>query len=257
VTLTLDNVGASYRGQPVLHGINLVCTRGTVTAVLGPNGAGKSTLLKAIAGLVPATGRIDRDAGRVTHLPQDSSVRVSLTALETVLLGRIGTLGFRVPEADITAAIAALSLVGIAMLAERHLDELSGGQRQLVFLAQALAGEPDILLLDEPTSTLDLRNQITMPSLIRELTGHRCLVTLVVLHDLNPASRFADRLVLLDGGIVREAGTAHEVLRVELIESVYGIAAWVETGPDNRPTVTAYAASAQPGPKNGARIERR
>jgi iron complex transport system ATP-binding protein len=241
VTLRLGQIRAGYRGRDVLGGIDLELAPGAVTALIGPNGSGKSTLLKAAAGLLPARGTVERAPDAVIgYLPQDVGARAVLTVLETALLGRVGTLGLRVAPSDLAAAAATLDLLGLAGLADRHLDELSGGQRQLAFIAQVLARRPSILLLDEPTSTLDLRNQVEVLEKVRALTATHRLATLVVLHDLNAAARFADRLVLLAHGLVRCAGAPETVLRPDLLAEVYGVAVFVQPGPDGKPTVTPF-----------------
>jgi iron complex transport system ATP-binding protein len=246
VSLRLEALCAGYRGRDVVREVSLTLEPGTVTALIGPNGSGKSTLVKAAAGLLPSRGGIARPAGAtIGYLPQDVSARAVLTVLETVLLGRVGTLGLRVAPGELAATASVLDMLGLAALAERHLDELSGGQRQMVYLAQVLARDPALLLLDEPTSTLDLRHAIEILETVRRLTATRALTTLIVLHDLNAAARFADRLVLLAEGRIRAIGTAVEVLRPDLIAEVYGVAAFVERGPDGHPTVTPFRSFAQ------------
>jgi iron complex transport system ATP-binding protein len=257
VSVRLDGVRAGYGGREVLRGIDLALAAGTVTALLGPNGSGKSTLLKAIAGLVPHAGSIvfgDSAAGaRIGFLPQDASGRAQLSVLETVLLGRIASLGLRVPPGELAAAAATVEGLGLAALAERTLGELSGGQRQMVFLAQALAGEPKVLLLDEPTGALDLKNQLEMLAAIVRLTRARGLATAIAIHDLNAAARFADRLALLKDGLFIAAGAAADVLRADSIADAYGIAAFVQAGPDGRPTVTPYRTARPPAAPRGSR----
>jgi iron complex transport system ATP-binding protein len=164
---------------------------------------------------------------RVGFLPQDNGARAALTVLETVLLGRLRALGMRVPAAEVARAGAALARLGIAGLAPRLLSELSGGQRQLVFLAQILVDEPAVLLLDEPTSALDLRNQLALLSLLRDLAHGAGLAVMVALHDLNAALRFADRVLVLHEGRSVAEGRPPEVLTAELIAEVYGVQAAV------------------------------
>lgn len=245
MSVRLDGLTAGYGRDDVLHGIVARFARGTVTAVLGPNGSGKSTLLKAMAGVIRHTGeiRMEPRAARIGFLPQDVPGNARLNVLETVLLGRIHGLGLRIPPEDIEAATAALDLLELTSLADRRLAELSGGQRQMVYLAQALAGEPSVLLLDEPTSALDLRNQVEVLTMIRAVTRTRSLTTVMAIHDINGAARFADRLVLLREGRVSASGSAANVLSPERIAEVYRIQAYVYDGPDGRPTVMPYRAN--------------
>lgn len=242
------SLGVAYGREAVLRGIDLRAAPGTVTALIGPNGSGKSSLLKALAGLVPCTGRIRRPAGRMGYLPQDGDARAVLTVIEVVLLGRLHTLGLAVGEEDIEAAAQVLREMGLERLAHRHLGEISGGQRQMVFLAQVMAGQPTALLLDEPTSALDLRNQMDMLEHVRRLTRARGLATLVAIHDLNAAARFADQIVALDRGGVAAAGPPNDVLTAGLLAQVYRIEALVVAGADGLPSITPLRASADRHP---------
>jgi iron complex transport system ATP-binding protein len=201
-----------------------------VVAVLGPNGSGKSSLLRAAAGLQRHTGRVRHEGftpGRVAFMPQDNGCRAALTVLETVLLGRVRALGLRVPEDEVARAAAALGRLGIAALAPRRLSEISGGQRQLVFLAQLLCAEPAALLLDEPTSALDLRNGFGLLGLLRRLAREQGLAVLAALHDLNAAARFADRIAVLSAGRLVAHDRPERVLTPSLLADVYGMEAEV------------------------------
>lgn len=220
---------------------------GTVLAVVGPNGSGKSSLVKAIAGLVPASGEIlfggrpERPA-RIGYMPQEIGSKAALTVLEVVLLGRLGRLGLRVGKDDLDAVQSVLDELGIGSLAPKYLGELSGGQRQLAFLAQALASAPSILLLDEPISALDIRYQFHVLEVVRSLTRARSLATIIVVHDLNAAVRFADRLVLMNRGRLVAKGIPAEVLTAESLRSVFAIEAAIQPGPDRKPLVVPLRA---------------
>jgi iron complex transport system ATP-binding protein len=254
VRLAVENLGVLYGDVPALSGIRLEAVWGTVTAIVGPNGAGKSTLLRAVAGLVPATGRVGFDgieapartrrlrSGEVGFLPQDVTAQPALTVFEVVLLGRLGTLGLRVGPGDLEAARTALTDLGIIRLAHRYVGELSGGQRQLVYLAQVLVRGPRLLLLDEPTSALDLRNQLEILQLVRRETDARGLTTLLAIHDLNAAARFADRILVLHDGRCWSDGPPVLTLTPDMLAEVYGVEAEVRAGPDGFPTVTVMRA---------------
>lgn len=219
-----------YGATTAVAGIDLTAIPGTVLAVVGPNGSGKSSLVKAIAGVVRAEGTIlfDGSAARpskIAYMAQDIGGRAALTVLEVVLLGRLNQLGLRVDKRDRDAVRDILEQLQISQLAGRHLGELSGGQRQIVFLAQALASEPRVLLLDEPISALDLRHQLEVLDLIRKHTLARRLTTVCVLHDLGASVRIADRVAMIrEGRLVvegppRSVVTAHNVTKVFEVEA--------------------------------------
>lgn len=206
--------------------VSLAAHPGEILVVIGPNGSGKSSLVKAIAGLVKHDGQVlfDQAAKRpsaIGYMAQDIVGRAALTVTEVVLLGRLGRLGLSVHPEDIRAVSRILAEIDLAHLAGRYLGELSGGQRQIAFLAQALAAEPAILLLDEPISALDLRHQLDVLELVRSLTRERRLTTVCVLHDLNAAARFADRLALMHEGRLFAIGAPAEVLTAPIIAAAF------------------------------------
>jgi iron complex transport system ATP-binding protein len=230
VSLVVSDLGVRYGQRHALAGVSLEAKPGEVTAIIGPNGSGKSSLIRAIAGLITHQGSVScgaDGAARIGYLPQDVGSRAALTVLEVVLLGRLRALHLRLTDADLDAAGAALATLGIEHLASRDLAELSGGQRQLVFLAQVLASEPQILLLDEPISALDIRNQVEVLDTVRRLTRERGLTTLMVLHELSAAARAADRIIVLKEGKVAGDGLPDSVLTTQLLRDVFGIDAIV------------------------------
>jgi len=234
VTVSVRDLSVRYGARSALRDITFAAEPGQGTVVIGQNGSGKSSLVKAIAGLAPHSGSVRLGTGggkppRIGYMPQDHGIRAALTVLETVLLGRLGRLGLKVAAADLAAAIVVLHDVGLAALAQRDLGALSGGQRQLVFLAQALASDPEILLLDEPISALDIRHQLEVLTLVRAVTKARGLTTLCVLHDLHAASRYADRLVVLRAGTLMADGPPAEVLTPETLAEAYDVEADIQT----------------------------
>lgn len=246
--VAISQLAVRYGATQVINGLDLSAGPGEILAVLGPNGSGKSSLVKAVAGLVPYAGSITfegeaRRPGRIGYMPQDIGARAALTVLETVLLGRLGRLGLRVGEADLAAVDAVLSELGLHRLAARYLGELSGGQRQLVFLAQALAAEPRLLMLDEPISALDVRHQLEVLEIVRRLTVARRLTTLVVLHDLNMAARFADAVAVICNGRLARFGAPADVIDERMLAQVFGVEASVALAGDGRPNVTPLRAS--------------
>lgn len=238
--LTIAGLQVHCRGTQILHGIDLPAIEpGTLVALVGPNGAGKSTLLRSLAGLLPTTGSLslgDFDllrcsrrerAQQMGFMPQQLPDGIAMSVLET-LLGALhaGQTG-QTPDA-IQRAHGVLEQLGIVHLAMRPLEQLSGGQRQLVSLAQAMIREPSLLLLDEPTSALDLHHQNRVMGTVRGLADQGRIVV-VVLHDLALAARWADRLVVLANGRVQATGGPQETLTPSLLANVYKVDARVET----------------------------
>lgn len=244
--LSIEDLSVRYGGTTALAGLGLSANPGELLGVIGPNGSGKSSLVKAVAGLVPHGGRIVRGAAdgaaRIGYMPQDTSTRAALTVLEAVLLGRLGRLWLRVKPDDLAMAHAVLEELDLGRLAGRYLGELSGGQRQLVFLAQALAAEPTLLLLDEPISALDIRHQLGVMETVRRLTHERRLTTVVVLHDLNIAARFADRIAVICAGRLVCHGRPADVIEPDTVATVFGVEAAMSAAPDGSLVVTPLRA---------------
>lgn len=227
--------------------------RGSFTALLGSNAAGKSTLLRRIAGQLDGPGTVEimgrplsgwpqGHRHRPAHVPQESNMASSLRVLEAVLLAAKQQGGWRVQCAELDRVLAVLRALKIDTLAQRELAALSGGQRQLVSLAQALVREPSLLLLDEPTSALDLKRQFEVLSLLRRMTHEAGMTVLVAIHDLNLAMRFADRIVVLHAGRVAADGVPAEVITPALLARIYGVQARVEPCSQGYPQVIVDAA---------------
>ena len=241
--LTISDLSAGYRNRPVLRDLHLApFESGKVTALVGPNAAGKSTLLRALAGLIPAKGSVrlgdlelnslalaDR-AQHVAFMPQTLPQNAELSVLE----GVIGALKAS-PLADFDGsgpetrrrAVDVLDRLGILDLAMEGIGRLSGGQRQLASLAQAIVRAPHLLQLDEPTSALDLRHQLDVMTIVRALAREGRIVV-VVLHDLTLAATWADHLVVLDHGAVAAEGPPETALSPSILSTVYGVEARVE-----------------------------
>lgn len=240
--IDVDQLSVRYRTHLALDQVALTAHPGEILGVIGPNGSGKSTLLKAIAGIVPASGslRFDGAPGRPSvlgYMPQGIEARTALTVLEVVLLGRLGRLGLRVSADDLAAAAAVMADVGVSHLADRDLGALSGGQRQLAFLAQALAANPSVLILDEPLSALDIRHQLEVSALVRRLTIQRGLTTLIVLHDLPCAARLADRIAILREGRLLACGRTPDVLTPANLHNAFDVDAQVTIDDDGLPLI--------------------
>jgi iron complex transport system ATP-binding protein len=236
--LELRDVAFAYGDRPVLAGVSLELRPGRVVGLLGPNGAGKSTLVRLAAGLLRSSrGAVileGRDmttwsrrevARRVALLPQDGAMPPAFTGWEIALMGRTPHLGWLAAEGevDLAAVERALALADATAFADRRVGELSGGERQRLLLARALAQEPSILLLDEPTVHLDLGHQLAMLDLVVDLARTRDLAVLAVYHDLNLAAQSCDELLLLDNGRLAAQGAPDEVLGSPVVAEVYGV----------------------------------
>ncbi|MCP3976904.1 MAG: ABC transporter ATP-binding protein [bacterium] len=236
MSIEVHNVTAGYGSTPVLHDISLKVAGNEWIGILGPNGAGKSTLMKVIAGLhAPASGTVvvegatpdehgrRRMAQLVAYLPQDPVFPEAMSAGEYVLLGRAPHLGYFAVEGpgDVAVATEVLELLDAGHLANRPLGDISGGERQRVVLARALAQEPEVLLLDEPTTALDIGHQVAALDMIGAIRQDRPLTIVAAMHDLSLAGQFSDRLILLAGGHMVADGLAREVLTTDLIKEHY------------------------------------
>jgi iron complex transport system ATP-binding protein len=227
----------AYGGTPVLCDVKLSLDRGQVVALIGPNGSGKSTLIRVAGGQLRSCGAVlwegrpvvrwkRRELARLAaYLPQSPAWEPEQTVREVVMLGRTAYLGaFGIESArDVTVADDVLSRLALTGLAGRRMDELSGGQRQRVFVARCLAQEPAAMLLDEPNTFLDLRHQVELGRLLRELARERNIAVLMASHELNLAGAFADRMVLLHEGRVAAQGSVGQVMRPEVLAPVYGV----------------------------------
>jgi len=249
--LVAQAVRAGYGARVVLGGCDLALRDGEIVAIVGPNGAGKSTLLRVLAGLIaPRAGSVSLDgrdvrtfdrralARRVAVVPQVFETLFPFTVREIVMLGRtarLPLLGRRSPD-DVAAVQRALTVFGIADLAERRIDEISGGERQRAVLAMALAQGGDVLLLDEPTAHLDPAHQLTTLALLRDLARARGLAIVAALHDLNLAATVATRVVVLERGVVVADAPPRDAFEPELVARVFGSGLRVELR-DGRPLV--------------------
>lgn len=254
--LRASGLRLSYRGTPVVHDAAIELRRGHVTALVGPNGSGKSTLLRSLARLHrPNLGSIvlgDGDAlalspkafaHRVTLLAQNHPTPNGVRVRDVVGYGRHPYRGrFRGEDPDGPAAVTwAMDVTGLARMAERGVDELSGGELQRAWLATSLAQRTDVLLLDEPTAYLDLRYQVEILDLIRDLAVDHHVAIGVVLHELNQAAAVADHVVLLAGGSVRATGPPCEVLTAARLTDTYGIGVNVFVDPETQLVTTQPA----------------
>jgi iron complex transport system ATP-binding protein len=252
--LGIKGISCGYGKRIVLHDVSFEVQKGEFVGVIGPNGSGKTTLMRAINGFLPLRkgailleGKgiqwmVRKDLATMVAVVTQAPEGISLFSVEEfVLLGRIphwGRLQLLETKQDVEVAEGAMVLTGIDHLRNRRMRELSGGERQLVFVARALAQEPRLLFLDEPTAHLDIGHQVRIMDLLRQLNRERSLTIVVVLHDLTLASLYCDRLILLHEGRLHRVGLPVDVLTEEVIEEVYRTAVTVmETPVEGRPVI--------------------
>ncbi|MDD7928341.1 ABC transporter ATP-binding protein [Microbacterium thalli] len=245
-TLLAEDLTVGYGDRTIIEGLSLRIPSGRITAIVGPNACGKSTLLRSMSRLLtPRAGHVLLDGAAVHRmpakelartlglLPQSPTAPEGITVSDLVGRGRNPHHGIfsRWTTADDEAVAEALAATETLELADRAVDELSGGQRQRVWIAMALAQRTDLLLLDEPTTFLDVSHQIEVLDLLTDLNRNRGVTVVMVLHDLNLAARYADHLVAMREGSIVTAGPAEQVLTAETVEAVFGIRNEVITDP--------------------------
>ena len=234
VSIALDDIGAYYGRRLTVSGVTTpVFNAGEVVAVIGPNAAGKSTLFKRMAGLLRGPGTVqltgsDKGKRAISYMPQDTSANAVLTVYESILLARKQGGGWSVSDADLTLIDGVMEAIDIVDIAFRNLGELSGGQRQLVSIAQTLVREPDILLMDEPTSALDLHRQMEVLAFMQQVARERGMIVFIAIHDLNQAMRFADKTMVVADGKLMGVGLTSDVVTTQLLREVYRIDARIE-----------------------------
>jgi iron complex transport system ATP-binding protein len=261
--LIIQDVVAEYGSIPALQGVSLEVNAGDMAGIIGPNGSGKSTLLRTIARVLrPRRGCVLLDgedvfrwetkqlARRLGVVAQESPISFDFTALEIVLMGRAPYLGRLEAESERDLAIArqAMEETDCWELAQRPITQLSGGEKQRVVVARALAQQPEILLLDEPTAALDINHQVEILDIVARLNRTDSVTTLVVMHDLNLASQYCDYLVVLKAGKVFAVGTPEEVISAPVISAVYGTDVVVAPHPrSGRPQIVLLPQSTRAG----------
>lgn len=248
--LQIRDFNAGYPKRPVIRHLNVpMLPRGKITVLLGPNGSGKSTLLRSLAGLNRAEGQLMLDghdlmpmpfarrAEQVVYLPQTLPAGVHLHVLESIIVAQRASGGKSKVTEGTDKVMTLLRQLGIEHLALSYLDQLSGGQKQLVGLAQSLIRQPSLLLLDEPLSALDLNYQFHVMDLVRKETQKRNIVTVVVVHDINIALRHGDRVLMLKDGHLIADGEPEAVITADSLARVYGVRGRIERCSQGTPQI--------------------
>ena len=244
--LKAQGLTLSYESRTVVDGLDLEIPQGKVTVVVGPNACGKSTLLRALGRLLkPRRGAVLLDGVELSRLPTKQIARTigllpqtptppeGITVADLVARGRQPHQKWwqQWSDDDERAVTEAMERTDVAALAERPVDELSGGQRQRVWIAMALAQDTDLLLLDEPTTYLDIAHQVEVLDLVRRLNRERARTVVAVLHDLNQAARYADHLVAMKAGLIIAQGAPRDVVTADLVHEVFGLTCVVVPDP--------------------------
>ncbi len=235
--IRLDHMFSGYGSRTILHDISFTVDKPEYICVVGPNGVGKSTLIRTLNGLLkPSAGTIELQGRPLSDYTQKEVAKIVgyvpvlnsdfniMTVLETVLIGRYSHQRWRTTQADLDVAYKALQAMEIEDLAGRQFNELSSGQKQKVSIARGLVQEPSVLMLDEPTANLDIRHQVYVSAFLKELSQRTQITVFTVSHDLNLASKYADRIILMERpGKIYGIGTPQEIITRENIRHVYGV----------------------------------
>ncbi len=244
VKISIKGLTFSYNSHKILDDLNIEIDDSEILSLVGPNGSGKTTLIKCIDRILKPKGSILLDgrelqsisrqeiARTVGYVPQSSATPLSTTVFDTVLMGRRPHITWQVSDRDLDKVAEILELLHLDDLAMSDFAQLSGGQKQKVLIARALAQEPAILLLDEPTSNLDMKHQLEVMEIIRDMVIEKKISAIMAIHDLNLASRFSDRLVMLKGGRMYAIGSPAALLNCENIRQIYGVEAAVINAQD-------------------------
>lgn len=241
-----SEVRAGYNNFEILKGVSFDIAKGDFAGIIGPNGSGKTTLLRAATKIIrPFKGEISLEGKNLADMPlkelatimavvpQDTAFMFPFRVMDVVLMGRtpyMNRFGFE-SRKDIKIALEALEFVDALHLKDRFIDELSGGERQRVIIAKAIAQEPRILFLDEPTTHLDINHQVQIFKLLRKMNKESGLTIVSILHDLNLASDYCDKLILMSDGVIKGKGSPDEVLNYKTIEEVYKTIVIVKENP--------------------------
>ncbi len=247
--LKINDVSFSYSSVPVLHDVSFELGGNELVSILGPNGVGKSTLIHCINKiLAPTSGTVLIDgkdvseiklkelAKQIGYVPYSANDSFPLSVIDTVMIGRHPHSKWGTLDKDLDIVYDTLRMLGISHLAMRPFNELSAGQHQKVMLARGLVQEPEILLLDEPTSNLDVRHQLDVTKMLKRLSREKNILIIMISHDINIAAKYSDKIILMHKGSVFDMGEPNKVITAENLRTVYGVTAEI-TKDDDAPHV--------------------
>ncbi|MCC5911291.1 MAG: ABC transporter ATP-binding protein [Clostridiaceae bacterium] len=236
MSLQVRNLSFKYHRDNILENISFDIEAGNLLGLLGPNGMGKSTLLKCISHILPPQSgniiifeknlrsfSIKEKAKIISYVPQSTYSSFPMSVVDTVLMGRIPYINMKITKNDKDKAFAALEMLNLEDYAFKNINELSGGERQQVIIARSIAQEPSLLILDEPTSNLDLKNQMDVLEKIKNIVKEKKLIAIIAIHDINLASMFCDKLLLLKDRTIIAEGQNKDIINENNIRQVYGV----------------------------------
>jgi len=265
--LKIKDVSFSYSSVPVLHDVSFELGGNELVSILGPNGVGKSTLIHCINKiLAPTSGTVLIDgkdvseiklkelAKQIGYVPYSANDSFPLSVIDTVMIGRHPHSKWGTLDKDLDIVYDTLRMLGISHLAMRPFNELSAGQHQKVMLARGLVQEPEILLLDEPTSNLDVRHQLDVTKMLKRLSREKNILIVMISHDINIATKYSDKIILMHKGSVFDMGEPNKVITAENLRTVYGVTAEI-TKDDDAPHVILKDALPMDEEEDDARIE--
>ncbi len=247
--LKINDVSFSYSSVPVLHDVSFELGDNELVSILGPNGVGKSTLIHCINKILsPTSGTVMIDgrdvseiklkelAKQIGYVPYSANDSFPLSVIDTVMIGRHPHSKWGTLDKDLDIVYDTLRMLGISHLAMRPFNELSAGQHQKVMLARGLVQEPEILLLDEPTSNLDVRHQLDVTKMLKRLSREKGILIIMISHDINIAAKYSDKIILMHKGSIYDMGEPNKVITAENLRTVYGVTAEI-TKDDDAPHV--------------------
>ncbi|MEW6380126.1 MAG: ABC transporter ATP-binding protein [bacterium] len=251
MSLRVKDLSFSYGKECILKGISFTAEKGEIVSIAGPNGSGKSTLLKCMNMILRSRGTIFFDsidlrkmksrqrAQIIAYVPQNISGSFPIMVFDSVLLGRRPYIGWRAGTRDLEIVSKIISSMRLSHLMLKSYNQLSGGERQKVLIARALAQEPKLFLLDEPTSNLDLKHQLEVFACLKEISKRDGISVIITIHDLNLASQFSDTVIFLKDGYIHDSGKPERVMTRENIKTVYGVDAIIHRESE-KPYVIPY-----------------